>query len=289
MDGNELTGTVALVTGSTGGIGLEIAKALLSDGATVMLHGLASDGGEVVRLLVEAGTAPERLAYIAADLADAEACRTLVAATVERFGGVNVLVNNAADYRRGTLESTNRDLWDYQMNVNLRAPFLLTQAAVVSMQRRGGGSVVNIGSVNAYVGQGDLTAYSVSKGGLMTLTRNLAQQLATSKARIRVNQVNVGWTLTAGERQVQREQDAPEDWADTAASTRPLGRLLLPEDVAAAVRYLAGPQAAAISGSILDLEQFPMWGPGVWQSATESTSLTLTGRGHRSDRRSSPA
>jgi NAD(P)-dependent dehydrogenase (short-subunit alcohol dehydrogenase family) len=260
----ELTGTVALVTGSTSGIGLGIARALLDDGAAVMLHGLAAEGGEVVRSLVEAGACPDRLAYLGADLAEVEACGKLVAAAVDRFGGVDVLVNNAADVRRGTLDSTDRILWDYQMNVNLRAPFLLTQAAVVSMRRRGGGSVVNIGSVNAYVGQGDLTAYSVSKGGLMTLTRNLAQQLATSGARIRVNQINVGWTLTAGERQVQREQGAPEGWEEAAGKARPLDRLLLPEDVAAAVRYLVGPQAAAINGSVLDLEQFPAWGPGVW-------------------------
>jgi NAD(P)-dependent dehydrogenase (short-subunit alcohol dehydrogenase family) len=259
----ELTGTVALVTGSTSGIGRGIAGALLDDGASVMLHGLAAEDGGLVRSLVEAGASPGRLAYTAADLADAEACRALVAATADRFGGVDVLVNNAADYRRGTLDSTDAPLWDYQMNVNLRAPFLLTQAAVPSMRRRGGGSVVNIGSVNAYVGQGDLMAYSVSKGGLMTLTRNLAQYLATTGTRVRVNQVNVGWALTEGERGMQRLQGAPEDWADAAGKARPLGRLLLPADVAAAVRYLVDPRATAINGSVLDLEQFPVWGPGV--------------------------
>src|SRR4029453_15569782 len=123
----------------------------------------------------------------------------------EQFGGLALLVNNAADTGRGDLEHIAVAHWDTIMAVNLRAPFILLQESIAHMRARGGGSVVNIGSVLAYVGEPKLGAYSVSKGGLMTLTKNAASLL--NRDRIRVNQINVGWTLTEGERRVKREQE----------------------------------------------------------------------------------
>jgi NAD(P)-dependent dehydrogenase (short-subunit alcohol dehydrogenase family) len=258
----ELAGKIAVVTGSTSGIGVGIARVLLREGAAVVLHGRdASKAVGVTRVLVEEGAHKDRIATVVAELSRPEDCALLAGLSCERFGGVDVLVNNAADFRRGTLETTDLELWDYQMNVNLRAPFLLAKALVPSMRQRGGGSIVNIGSVNAYVGQPDLTAYSASKGGLMTLTRNLASQLAAGEGRVRVNQINVGWVLTEGEVRVQLGEGAAADWADAAGKTRPLKRLLLPSEVAEAVLYFAGPRGEAVSGSVLDFEQFPTFTP----------------------------
>ena len=142
------------------------------------------------------------------------------------------------------------------MAVNLRAPFILLQAAIAPMRARGGGSVVNIGSVNAYVGEPKLGAYSVSKGGLMTLTKNAASLL--NRDRIRVNQINVGWTLTEGERRVKREQEGKgDDWLEEAIATRPFGRLLAPLDIAYAAEYFAIDASECVTGSVLDLEQYP--------------------------------
>ena len=105
------------------------------------------------------------------------------------------------------------------------------------MRARGGGSIVNIGSILAYVGEPKLGAYSVSKGALMTLTKNAASLL--NRDRIRVNQINVGWTLTEGERRVKREQEGKgEDWIAEAIATRPFGRLLAPLDIALRGRLL---------------------------------------------------
>ena len=129
------------------------------------------------------------------------ACRGIARLTVERFGGIDVLVNNAASVARGYLEDAPVELWDAILDVNLRAPFLLLQEAVKSMKARGGGSIVNIGSVNAYIGEPKLGPYSVSKGGLMTLTRNAASTL--SRYRIRVNQINPG--LDADRRRAPRQ------------------------------------------------------------------------------------
>jgi len=131
------------------------------------------------------------------------------------------------------------------------------------MRARGGGSVVNIGSINAYVGMAALGPYSVSKGALMTLTRNAAQTLGAH--RIRVNQLNVGWTLTEGEDKVKREQEGqPANWAELAGKTRAFGRILLPIDIAKAAAFFASDESALITGSVLDVEQFAIGAPGTW-------------------------
>ena len=112
--------------------------------------------------------------YFDGDLTNEEVCRGLIRFAVERFGGLDILVNNAADTGRGDLEHIAVARWDTIMAVNLRAPFILLQESIAPMRARGGGSVINIGSVLAYVGEPKLGAYSVSKGGLMTLTKNAA-------------------------------------------------------------------------------------------------------------------
>src|SRR5690606_21811832 len=158
----------------------------------------------------------------------------------------------------GDVRSTRIDDWDRIHAINLRAPFILLQAAVEVFDRQGGGgSIINIGSVNAYIGEPKLTAYSAAKGGLMTLTKNAAAQL--NAARIRVNQINAGWTLTEGEDRVKREDEGKgDDWLEEAVRTRPFGRLLDPMDIAYAVAYFASDASACITGSVLDLEQYPI-------------------------------
>jgi NAD(P)-dependent dehydrogenase (short-subunit alcohol dehydrogenase family) len=161
---------------------------------------------------------------------------------------------------RASIEDAPVELWDFIMHVNLRAPFLCIQEAVKSMKARGGGSIVNIGSINAYIGEPKLGPYSVSKGGLMTLTRNAAAAL--NKYRIRVNQINVGWTLTEGEERVKREEEGKgDDWLAEAIATRPFGRLLAPYDIAVAAAYFASDDSAIVTGTVMDLEQFPVGAP----------------------------
>ena len=249
-----LAGRVSVVTGATSGIGRGIAEHFARLGSAVLVHGIDRAGGtETVARVKAAGQDAE---YFEGDLISEDVCREVIRFAVARFGGVDVLVNNAADTSRGDLEHAPVALWDHIMTVNLRAPFILLQEAIAPMRARGGGSIVNIGSVNAYVGEPKLGPYSVSKGGLMTLTRNAASLL--SRDRIRVNQLNVGWTLTEGERRVKREQEGRgEDWIAAATATRPFGRLLAPLDVAYAAAYFASDDSACVTGSILDLEQSP--------------------------------
>lgn len=257
----DLTGRVALVTGSTSGIGKGIAFQLAALGAAVVVNGRStSRGADVVRALEAQGA---RAAFEACDLTDALQCRGLVDRAAARFGRLDILVNNAADTSRGDVRTTSIEEWDRIQAINLRAPFVLMQAALPHFDARGGGVVLNIGSVNAYIGEPKLTAYSASKGGLMTLTKNAAAQLNT--ARIRVNQINVGWTLTEGEERVKREQEGKgDDWIEEAVRTRPFGRLLEPADIAYAVAYYVSDASACVTGSVMDLEQYPIGAPPAW-------------------------
>ncbi|MEO7272640.1 MAG: oxidoreductase [Vicinamibacterales bacterium] len=255
-----LDGKAALITGSTSGIGLGIAEYFAACGARVVIHGLEAD---LARRIAERlqGEGHDAVA-IPGDLADVATCRGVAHQTIERFGGIDILVNNAASVARGYLEDVPVERWDAIMHVNLRAPFLLLQEAVGSMKTRGGGSIVNIGSVNAYIGEPKLGPYSVSKGGLMTLTRNAASAL--SRYKIRVNQINVGWTLTDGERNVKRLEGHGEEWLDEAIATRPFGRLLAPHDIAMAAAYFASDDSALVSGTVMDLDQLPVGAPPNW-------------------------
>jgi NAD(P)-dependent dehydrogenase (short-subunit alcohol dehydrogenase family) len=257
----DLSGRVALVTGSTSGIGKGIALQLAALGAAVVVNGRSeARGAEVVAAITRAGG---RAAFEASDLTDAEQCRLLVDRAAAHFGQLDILVNNAADTSRGDVRTTTIEDWDRIHAINLRAPFFLMQAAVPHLERRGGGAILNIGSVNAYIGEPKLTAYSSAKGGLMTLTRNAAAQL--NAAKIRVNQINVGWTLTEGEEKVKREQEGKGDeWVSEAIATRPFGRLLAPADTAYAVAYYVSDAGACVTGSVMDLEQYPVGAPPAW-------------------------
>jgi NAD(P)-dependent dehydrogenase (short-subunit alcohol dehydrogenase family) len=254
MSNGALRNKIALVTGSTTGIGRGIAEYFAELGARVVVHGRGeSQARDVAEGLRGKGA---DAASVAADLGDVESCRRVVRFTVEHYGGIDVLVNNAATTARAYLEDVPVEVWDAILNLNLRAPLLCLQEAVKSMKARGGGSIVNIGSVNAYIGLPKLGPYSVSKGGLMTLTRNAAAALA--RHRIRVNQINVGWTLTEGEDRVMRGEGKPADWVEQAGAMLPMGRLLTPREVAVAVAYFASDDAALVNGTVMDLEQAPV-------------------------------
>ena len=251
---SSLQDKIALVTGSTSGIGHGIATHFAALGAHVVVHGpdIASSNATAQALRASG----HEVDAVAGDLTSVEACREVVRSVVARRGGIDVLVNNAGNTARGSLEDSTAEFWDAMMAVNLRAPFICLQEALRSMKARGGGSIVNIGSINAYVGLPNLGPYSVSKGGLMTLTKNAAAALA--RHHVRVNQLNVGWTLTEGEERVQRGDGKGPNWLEDAIATRPFGRLLMPADIAHAAAYFASDDSALITGAVVDLEQFPI-------------------------------
>jgi NAD(P)-dependent dehydrogenase (short-subunit alcohol dehydrogenase family) len=131
------------------------------------------------------------------------------------------------------------------------------------MKERQRGSIVNIGSVNAYIGEPKLMAYSAAKGALMTFTKNTASYL--NRYKIRMNLLNIGWTLTPNENRVKREEEGKgPEWIEEAGKTRPWGRLLLPEEIASAALYFASDESALVTGSVLDVEQHPVGAPPNW-------------------------
>lgn len=245
---------VILVTGSTTGIGEGMARIFAREGARIMIHGTREKAARL--LAAEIG---EQASFAIGPLEDPQVPARLIAETVSRFGRIDGLVNNAAAMTRSNLENTGVATFDRDIAINLRAPFLLIQAAFPHFRKQGGGRVLNIGSINGYCGERDQFAYSISKGGLTTLTRNLAD--AYGPAGMRVNQLNVGWTLTPNEYELKKKEGLPDDWPTKIPLTyAPSGRLLSPEDIAWAAVYFLSDEAALLNGAILDVEQYPLIG-----------------------------
>lgn len=248
---------VVIVTGSTMGIGEAVARRCVAEGARVLVHGLERELGEA--LCRELGSSA---ALCIADLTDPESPSRIVRHALDTFGRVDGLVNNAADTSRGNLETTDQALFDRQVAVNMRAPFLMLQAVVPHFRERGRGSVVNIGSINAYCGEPNLLAYSMTKGALAAMTRNLADVLGPD--RIRINQINPGWTLTEHERELKRADGLDDGWEfNLPVEYAPFGRIFEPAEVAGHVVYWLSDAAGPASGSVFELEQFPMIGRNV--------------------------
>lgn len=245
---------VVIVTGSTTGIGRAIAVACAREGARVVVHGRDEERARVVAAGLGRDTA-----VVTADLADPAGAARVIDAAVQRFGRVDALVNNAALTTRADLAGTSAEVFDRIIAVNLRAPLLLIRAAMPHFRAAGRGAVLNIGSINAYAGARDLLPYSIAKGGLMTLTRNLAD--AHAHERVRVNQINVGWTLTEGEDALHREAGRPDGWHERLpAGVVPTGRLLTPDEVAAHAPFWVSDASAPTTGAVYEVEQYPVIG-----------------------------
>ena len=250
---SRLDGKVVIVTGSTQGVGEAVVRHAAESGAAgVVLCGRQEEKG--TRIANEIEAAGCAAVYVPADLSIVDDCRRVVQSCNERFGRVDGLVNAAADTNRGDLDNTSVEFWDYLFAVNVRAPFVLTQESVRIMKReRIAGSIVNILSVAAYCGLPFICAYSSTKGALSTFTKNTANGLRDD--RIRVNGINLGWTDTPAEHDVQRKMGRPEDWLDVAESDSPFGRLIKPVDVARLCSYLLSEESGVVTGSLIDYAQ----------------------------------
>lgn len=246
---------VVIVTGSCTGIGRAIARRFVEEGARVVIHGLERDLGE--DLVAELGE-NSTLLHIQ-DLQDNDCAENLVALAIERWGRLDAVVNNAAWVATGGIENTSLERFSKVLGINTLAPFAVIQAALPQLARSRG-SVLNIGSVNAYAGEPNLMSYSVSKGALMTLTRNLGDSLHREYG-VRVNQINPGWVLTENEAIRKQEQGLSEGWdADLPPVFAPSGRILHPKEIAAAAAFWISRESGPVSGQVVDLEQYPALG-----------------------------
>jgi NAD(P)-dependent dehydrogenase (short-subunit alcohol dehydrogenase family) len=246
---------VAIVTGSTQGLGEAIARRLV-DGALIqglVICGRSAARGE--RLARELSAHGCRTEFVPADLAAVEDCRRVAETARRAFDRIDWLVNSAATSERGGILDTTPELFDRIMAVNVRAPFFLMQAAIRTMIDRGiAGSILNILSMSGHGGQPFLSPYSASKGALATLTRNVAR--AVLRHRIRVNGLNLGWMDSPGEHAVQKKfHAAGDDWLEKAEQAQPFGRLIKPAEVAEFAAVLLSEKSGLMTGSIIDFDQ----------------------------------
>ena len=235
----ELQGQVALVTGGSRGIGLAIARELAQAGARLAL--VARDGERAQAAAAELPGEGHR--GYACDVADAEACAALVKQVEADFGQLDVLVNNAGVTRDNVLMRIKDDDWNAVLDTNLRGAFNLMRAASRGMMKRRSGRIVNITSVVGIIGNAGQANYAASKAGLIGLTKSVAKELAGRG--VLVNAVAPGYIET------DMTSDLPEAARTALMSNIALGRLGRPEDIAPAVRFLAGPGAAYITGQVL--------------------------------------
>ena len=259
FDGNSLKnssleGKVAIVTGSTQGLGEGVAHLFADRGVSgLIITGRNAERGARVKADLEKRGV--KTVFVAADLASMDDTRKVVAEADKAFGRVDILVNSAGITDRGTIWDTKPELFDAMFAVNVRAPFFLMQDALTVMKREKiEGSIVNIISMSGHGGQSFITAYCASKGGLITLTRNVAYSVMNH--RIRVNGLTIGHMNTPGEDRIMKTYHRAEDgWLEQAEKTKPFGRLLEVDEVARAVAYLSSAESGMMTGSIIDFDQ----------------------------------
>jgi NAD(P)-dependent dehydrogenase (short-subunit alcohol dehydrogenase family) len=219
------------------------------------VHGLEQDLGEEVIAAIEKGKAVLHIE----DITTAGAAQRLVDLALKTFGRLDAVVNNAAMVVSSNIHSTDPAFLRRVIEVNTIAPFTLIQAALPQL-RKTKGCVLNIGSVNAWSGEPNLFAYSISKGALMTMTRNLGDTLHREDG-VRVNQINPGWVLTETETKRKREHGLAEDWYKAIPDVyAPAGRILSPAEIAAGAIYWLADESGPVSGQVVDLEQYPFIG-----------------------------
>jgi NAD(P)-dependent dehydrogenase (short-subunit alcohol dehydrogenase family) len=240
---SELAGRPAIVTGGARGIGAAYCRALRAAGAPVVVADVLEDEGE--RLAAELGA---DALFVAADVADEASVTRLVRRAVERFGPVEVLVNNAAIYqdlerKRPFWEIDARE-WDRVMAVNARGPWLCAKAVVPSMRERGRGKIVNVTSSTVHMGVPGFAHYVASKAAVIGLTRVLARELGD--AGITVNAIAPG--LVANE---ASERVSGADYVDAASTGRAIERRMVPDDLVGALLFLASPASDFMTGQTL--------------------------------------
>ena len=244
---NRLKDKVAIVTGSTSGIGIGIARLCAAEGATVIICGRRAEKGQAVvdRIAAEGGKAD----YHYMDITDLSSVEKLVEDTANTYGKIDILVNNAANVGLpdGRVDELTIDMWDAIFNSDLRGTFFMTKCVLPYMQKNGGGSIINIGSMASCGGDLGATAYASAKAGVDMLTKSVALQYG--KDNIRCNCIRPGLIVTP-------ENDAYVAQAvkDIFVSNICVNRYGCPEDIGHACVYFAADESYFVSGQILTVD-----------------------------------
>ncbi len=241
-----LENKVALISGGARGMGAAEARLFASEGAKVVIGDvLEAEGRQTEAQINESGG---ECLFVRLDVTSETNWQEAVAATVARFGELNILVNNAGIFRTERVEETSGELWDQVMEVNAKGVFLGTKAAIPEMRKAGGGSIINISSGLGLVGSAGSAAYGASKGAVRLFTKSAAIQYA--REGIRVNSVHPGIIETPMTAEMLADQSTREE----RLSRYPLGRLGRPDDIAYGVLFLASDESAFMTGSELVID-----------------------------------
>jgi len=240
----ELKDQVAIITGAGGGIGAAVALALAEAGAHVVVNDVVAEAAEAVAKQVEERGV--RALVDTADITDAEQVQRMVDAVMEEFGRIDILVNNAGITRDSLLVRMDEEKWDVVLAVNLKGAFLCSKTVARPMMKQRSGRIVNMASVAGVAGNVGQANYSASKGGLIAMTKTIAQELAGRN--ITCNAVAPGFIDTAMTQQLAEE--ARNAWLEHI----PLDRAGTAQDVAQAVLFFASPAAAYITGQVINVD-----------------------------------
>ncbi|HEY6009830.1 MAG TPA: 3-oxoacyl-[acyl-carrier-protein] reductase [Nitrospirota bacterium] len=236
-----LSGKTALVTGAAQGIGRDIALALAADGADVAICDVNLEAAQKTSGDIEAKG--RKSLALKANVAASADVTAMVDQVVEKFGRIDILVNNAGITRDGLILRMKDEDWDLVLSINLKGSFLCTKAALKYMTKQRGGTIINIASIVGAMGNAGQANYVASKAGLIGLTKTIAREYANRG--ITANAVAPGFIDTA------MTQALSENVRTELAKQIPMGKLGTPEDVANAVRFLASPWAAYITGQVI--------------------------------------
>lgn len=250
MRKGRVDGKVIVITGAAQGIGFTCARMLAAEGASVVLSDIQDAEGlaATARITAEGGNAT----FVHADVASETDCSHLIDEAVRIYGRLDGLLNNAGWYPRATLEQTTTDFWEKIQQVNLRGPFYCCKFAAPHLRAAGGGSILNMGSINGIEALPGLVAYGAAKGGLLTLTRTLAGALAPD--RIRVNYLIPGWVLSEGEIALHAKAGVSLEALKKAGEALALGRHQTPQDSGYAALYLLSDESSQVTGTILNVD-----------------------------------
>ena len=245
--GERLKDKVGIVTGAGSGIGRACAIALAKEGARIALVGRRKD--PIERVAREIG---ERAFAISADVSKAGEISRLLEETVHRFGGLNVLVNNAGVLHVGTAEQITEEQWDDTFNLNVRSVWLLSRAVLPHMRKSGGGSIINLASVLGIVGARNRAAYAPSKGAMVQLTKCMA--IDHGHENIRVNAICPSFVETELTAHLIGQAPDAAAFRRERTAAHPIGRLGRPEDIAGLAVYLASDESSWVTGAVLPVD-----------------------------------
>jgi NAD(P)-dependent dehydrogenase (short-subunit alcohol dehydrogenase family) len=243
----QLAGQVAVITGGAGGIGSAIAQLFAAEGSAAAILDVPTSAGEATanEITASGGAAT----FAPTDITNSAAVAQSIDAVLRTFGKITILVNAVGVLRQGRVDEMSEADWDAIMAVNVKGVFLATKYAVPALKAAGGGSIINLSSVSAFVGSDGSFAYTTTKGAVQSFTYGIAQELAPYG--IRVNALCPGWVDAGFTRQALDSAEDPQVLLELAKNSHVLGRMATPDEVAQAALFLASPAASFVTGSAL--------------------------------------